>query len=166
MTIKFYGKTNPQYSWLSNFHVAIFTLQGHQWASTEHFYQAMKSEDPEVQRQIRSTATPGQAKRMGSKCERRDDWEDVVGSSALHAIFRDDRGIVVELVKDHFMYTALIAKFTQRPELRTALLNTGTEELHEVAPKDFYWGLGIDGTGQNKLGRMLQLVRAKLPQTR
>lgn len=61
------------------------------------------------------------------------------------------------------MYTALIAKFTQRPELRDALIQTGTEELQEVSPKDHYWGLGADGSGQNKLGRMLQLVRAKLP---
>jgi len=163
MTISFYGETNERYSWLSNFHVAIFTLQGHQWASTEHFYQAMKSEDPEVQLQIRSAATPGQAKRLGSKCERRADWEEPVGTPALHDIFRDDRGIVVELVKDHFMYQALTAKFTQRPELREALILTGTEELQEASPKDYYWGVGADGSGQNKLGRMLQLVRAQLP---
>ena len=160
--IKFYG-VRGQYGFLSNFHGAIFQISNTHYPSVEHWYQAMKSEDPEVQLQIRSAETPGKAKRMGSKCERRADWEEPVGTPQLHDMFRDDRGIVVELVKDHFMYSALIAKFTQRPELREALILTGTEELQEASPKDYYWGVGADGSGQNKLGRMLQLMRAKLP---
>lgn len=161
--IKFYGRKYPQYRFLSNFHVAIFTLQGHQWPSVENFYQAMKSLDPEVQATIREAETPGKAKKLGQACEVRADWEDPVGTPHMHAIFTDPQGIVVHSVKDHFMFQALTMKFTQRKELRDALLLTADEELVEDSPTDLYWGIGKDGTGLNKLGRMLQLVRAQLP---
>lgn len=163
MTIKFYGKSNPNYSFLSNFHTAIFELQGHQWASVEHFYQAMKSTDPEVQAEIRATPLASFAKKLGQVCKVRDDWEHPVGTEHMHALFTDQHGIVVHTVKDHFMFQGLTAKFTQRKELRDALLLTGDHELVEDSPTDTYWGIGKDGTGQNKLGRMLQLVRSRLP---
>ena len=47
-------------------------------------------------------------------------------------------------------------------ELRELLLGTGEEELAEAAPTDFYWGVGRDGTGQNRLGHLLMRIRAKL----
>lgn len=162
MTIRFYGRSNEQYKWMSNFHVAIFTLQGHQWASIEHWYQAMKALDPDVQAMVRSAGTPGEAKRLGRVIACRPDWEDIVGTPALHTLLQDDKGPLVHLVKDHFMFTGLIAKFTQRKELREALLLTASEELVEDSPTDLYWGIGKNGTGLNKLGRMLQLVRSQL----
>ena len=39
---------------------------------------------------------------------------------------------------------------------------TGEEELAEAAPTDFYWGVGRDGTGQNRLGHLLMRIRAEL----
>ena len=125
--IKFYK--HPEYHWLSNFHVAIMTIQGHQWPSCEHFYQAMKAVDPETQAKIRCAETPAEAKKLGRVCECREDWEQPIGTAALHKMFSDDRGIVVHTVKDHFMFQGLIAKFTQRKELREALLLTGDQEL-------------------------------------
>lgn len=163
MTIKFYGHKHEHYRFLSNFHVAIFTLQGKQWPSVEHFYQAMKSTDPDVQESIRNAETPGQAKKLGQTCTCREDWEQPVGTPHMHAIFTDANGIVVHSVKDHFMFQALTAKFTQRHELRDALLLTADHDLQEDSPTDLYWGIGKDGTGLNKLGRMLQLVRSQLP---
>ncbi|MEO6893291.1 MAG: NADAR domain-containing protein, partial [Ktedonobacteraceae bacterium] len=35
-------------------------------------------------------------------------------------------------------------------------------EVVEKAPRDYYWGCGADGTGQNKLGQTLMTVRALL----
>jgi ribA/ribD-fused uncharacterized protein len=161
MTIQFYG-TRGKYSFLSNFHNAIITLDGHQYATVEHYYQSMKTTDPLIAERVRSCPTPGGAKLSGRQIPCREDWADVVGNATLHAIFEDPKGIVVHRVKDHFMFQGLVAKFTQRPELRDALLLTGTEELIEASPTDFYWGVGKNGTGQNKLGRMLQLVRRDL----
>ena len=36
---------------------------------------------------------------------------------------------------------------------------TGTRELVEHTANDSYWGDGGDGTGQNKLGKLLMQVR-------
>jgi len=42
------------------------------------------------------------------------------------------------------------------------LLATEEELLVENAPRDYYWGCGADGSGQNKLGQVLMTVRALL----
>ena len=41
------------------------------------------------------------------------------------------------------------------------LLSTGNQVLIEHS-NDRYWGDGLDGTGQNKLGKILMEVRDKL----
>jgi len=161
--IKFYRPKDP-YGFLSNFRVAIFNLNGQSWPSVEHSYQAAKMVNEEDKQRIACAETPALAKKLGNICPMREDWEQLVGTPALHDLFRDKQGVVVERVKDHFMFSALIAKFTQRKELREALLLTGAEDLVENSPTDFYWGIGRDGTGLNKLGRMLQLVRVRLPE--
>jgi predicted NAD-dependent protein-ADP-ribosyltransferase YbiA (DUF1768 family) len=43
-----------------------------------------------------------------------------------------------------------------------ALIATHPAPLREAAPSDFYWGVGVDGTGCNHLGRLLERVRADL----
>lgn len=60
------------------------------------------------------------------------------------------------------MFQAVLRKFETHPEIRNRLLGTDEEELVESAPGDFYWGCGADGTGQNKLDRILMSVRARL----
>jgi ribA/ribD-fused uncharacterized protein len=157
VTIRFYGTRGP-HGFLSNFYPVIFELDGMQYPSSEHAYQASKTLDPDVHFKIRAAGTAGEACRLGRACERRSDWEEVVGTPALAAKFMDDQGCVVELVKDHFMYSTLIAKFSI-PTLRSKLLSTGAEELIEASPVDGYWG-EAKGFGKNKLGRMLQLIRA------
>ena len=160
--IKFYGRTNEQYRFLSNFYPAEIHIDWLVVPTTEHYYQAMKTLDPDEREAILNAPTPGKARRLGNKCTLRDDWDSVVGTEALHKLFSDDNGIVVESVKDHLMCTALTCKFTQHPDLRDALLLTGSEELVEDSPTDHYWGIGRDGTGKNKLGRMLMLIRNSL----
>jgi len=160
--IEFYSPKD-KYGFLSNFYEAVFELEGQPWLTVEHFYQASKAVHPEERQRIADAATPGLAKKLGRKCECWPDWEASVGTSHLHDKFRDEQGVVVELAKDHFMFSALISKFTQRKDLREALRSTGDEPLVEKSPTDYYWGIGEDGTGLNKLGRMLQLVRASLP---
>jgi predicted NAD-dependent protein-ADP-ribosyltransferase YbiA (DUF1768 family) len=34
--------------------------------------------------------------------------------------------------------------------------------LPKPRPTDFYWGVGRDGTGQNRLGHLLMRIRAEL----
>ena len=59
------------------------------------------------------------------------------------------------------MEDVLYAKFKQHPDLRVMLLGTGTAEL-EYAAYDSFWGSGVDGTGNNQLGKVLTRVREQL----
>jgi len=50
-------------------------------------------------------------------------------------------------------------------ELRELLLGTGHRELVEASPFDHYWGCGADGSGQNRLGRLLMKIREEFRST-
>ena len=65
-------------------------------------------------------------------------------------------------VKDDIMLKALRAKFTQNDHLKDLLLGTKQRELVEHTSNDTYWGDGGDGSGQNKLGKLLMQVRTEL----
>lgn len=71
------------------------------------------------------------------------------------------------------IYEGLVAKFSQNEELKKRLLYTGNDMLAECAVKDRIWGIGLSMTdpdrhdmskwkGQNLLGYVLMMVRAKL----
>ncbi|BEV10810.1 hypothetical protein ATDW_13060 [Asticcacaulis sp. DW145] len=64
--------------------------------------------------------------------------------------------------RDMVMLAALRQKFSTHYKLKALLLSTGDEELAEASPHDFYWGIGGDGSGQNRLGQLLMQVRAEL----
>ncbi len=175
-TIKFYYP-NDLYGEFSNFYARPITIADVQtgevkvWEQTEQFFQAMKSVDPIVQEYVRTTLKrPDQAKTYCSQqVQLRPDWEHAVLGFTEEALknLSDDQGLVVERVKDHFMYQALTAKFTQHTDLGQVLLGTGDALLVEDTQKvgsDPYWGNGPSGNGLNKLGRMLVLVRKFLPQ--
>ena len=65
-------------------------------------------------------------------------------------------------IKDNVMYDALKAKFTQHNELAVLLLETGNKKLIEHTENDAYWGDGGDGTGKNRLGKLLMKIREEL----
>jgi predicted NAD-dependent protein-ADP-ribosyltransferase YbiA (DUF1768 family) len=75
-------------------------------------------------------------------------------------MYQDVRGDIVERTKDFYMFWGLTQKFTQLRDIRARLLGTGDEELVEHS-KDPYWGDAKDGSGLNKLGRMLMVIRAR-----
>jgi len=65
-------------------------------------------------------------------------------------------------VKNDVMYRALKAKFRQHPDLRSLLLSTGNAKLVEHTVNDKIWADGGDGSGQNRLGELLQRVRDEI----
>jgi ribA/ribD-fused uncharacterized protein len=95
--------------------------------------------------QIRLAKSPMHAKKMGQTREKplRPDWEDV---------------------KDDIIREGVLLKFQTHAAIRNILLKTGSEELVENAPGDFYWGCGVDGSGLNRLGEILMEVREQLRQ--
>lgn len=138
--IKFY-KTGEDFGEFSNFYKAKIFIDGKWWASTEHYYQAMKTTNIDEQDLIRSFPSCFLARLAGQKVTLREDFDQV---------------------KDSIMMRALEAKFTQHKDLQDILLNTNDEELVEDSPVDFYWGCGKDGSGQNKLGKLLIELRNQL----
>jgi len=140
MSILFY-KSNAPHGALNNFRHAKMFLYGHWWNNVEAAYQSRKTLDLSEMLAIKKAASPREARNLGQKVTLRSDWE---------------------MIKDQVMYECVLAKFTQHHDLRTQLLNTGSEELIEDSPIDAYWGRGIDGTGKNMLGQILMRVRSEL----
>jgi ribA/ribD-fused uncharacterized protein len=142
MTIRFFSKSET-HSEFSNFAPYGIDLDGKRWATVEHYYQAQKFSDPKVQKAIRSAAKPPIAKSLAdtNRTAIRPDWE---------------------VIKDQVMYRAVRRKFELHADLRDLLLATGDEDIAEAAPTDYYWGVGREGTGQNKLGKIIARIRAEL----
>lgn len=142
MTIYFYTK-NDAYGEFSNFSKHGVEFDGVWWPTVEHFFQAQKFENAEHRENIRNAHTSKQAAELGRSRSFpiRNDWEEV---------------------KDEIMYQAVFKKFKIHPSLAEMLVSTGTEDIVENAPGDYYWGCGKDGSGLNKLGEILVRVRRQL----
>jgi ribA/ribD-fused uncharacterized protein len=142
VTIRFFSKSETHREF-SNFPPYPIDLDGSRWPTVEHYYQAQKFADPELKQRIRKAEKPVIAKSLADKYKTsvRPDWD---------------------AAKDAAMERAVRCKFTQHEGLRELLLATGAEDLAEAAPTDYYWGVGRDGSGQNKLGLLLMRIRAEL----
>ena len=142
MTIHFFSQSETHREF-SNFAPFGIDLDGNRWPTVEHYYQAQKFADVELQAKIRKAEKPIIAKKLADKCRSqiRPDWE---------------------AAKDEVMYRAVRRKFELHSGLRDVLLATGDEEIVENAPTDYYWGVGREGTGQNRLGKIIERIRAEL----
>lgn len=143
MTIDFYHEDKRPYGIFSNFAPFGVELDGHAWRTVEHFFQAQKFEGTASYFDVLWAPTPRAAKNIGHDRARpfREDWE---------------------AVKDRVMLRGVRAKFRRHDCLREILLGTGEVRIVERAKNDYYWGSGEDGTGENKLGKILMRVRDEL----
>ena len=142
MTIYFYT-TKDKYGEFSNFAKYGVELDGKWWKTTEHYFQAQKFLDDDYKEKIRNAPDPKTAANLGRSraVPIREDWEQI---------------------KDDVMRKAVLKKFQTHPKLRELLVGTGEEEIVENAPGDYYWGCGADGSGKNRLGKILQEIRSEL----
>ncbi|HZN35941.1 MAG TPA: NADAR family protein [Pirellulaceae bacterium] len=142
MAIRFYS-TKDKYGEFSNFARFPFILDGREWPTSEHYFQAQKFQDHAYQEKIRTTASPMIAARLGRSraVPIRADWE---------------------AVKLDVMRAAVRQKFRSHPQLAALLLETGNEEIVEVTTRDLFWGCGTSGAGKNWLGKILMEVREQL----
>ncbi len=140
--INFY-RVHEEYGEFSNFAPYPLEIGGKRWPTSEHYFQSQKFAGTPDEEEIRLAATPTLAARIGRDRNRplRPDWERV---------------------KEDVMRAALQAKFTQHAALRERLLATGDALLVEHTKNDAYWGDGGDGTGLNRLGKLLMALRQEL----
>ena len=130
-TVEIVSRFTGKYRFLSNF-----------WpdnnATTEHLYQAYKTEDPDERIWVLDSPTPGIAKQRGRRVTLRPNWDEI---------------------KNAVMLGLLREKFPEDHWLTDLLLGTGEAKLVEGNHwNDTYWGV-CDGRGKNRLGELLMQVR-------
>jgi N-glycosidase YbiA len=140
MTIKFY-KTNDPYGFLNNFFPSRMFVYDRWWSTVEHAYQAQKTLKLNEYDDIWHAATPRIARDLGQKVSIRSDWDNIKYS------------VMKDCVK---------AKFIQNATILQKLAETGSEDIVEDSPIDYYWGCGKDNSGKNMLGKILVEVREEL----
>lgn len=133
------GEFRGVFRFLSNFVPARVILDGVEYPSIEHAFQAAKTLIPD-QRKRFVGGTAAVAKRNGRALLLREDWESV---------------------KIGVMEALLRQKFAADP-FRSMLLATGNAMLVEGNYwGDRFWGV-CGGVGENHLGRLLMKIRAEM----
>ena len=138
----FFSQTDPDADF-SAFAALSFYLDGRQWPTVIHYYQAQKFEDKALQEKIANADTPKRAQKLGSTRfkKRRSDWKQV---------------------KVTMMTRAVYTQMRTHQQLTDKLLETGDKQLVANSNYDYFWGCGRDRRGDNHYGRVLMAVRNKL----
>lgn len=129
-----------EYDFLSNFYPVDIEYEGLIYPTSEHAYQAAKTNDIDSKIKIQKCYSAGSVKKMGRFVEIRDDWE---------------------AVKIDVMREILRLKFSNL-RLKQMLLDTGDKYIEETNTwGDRFWGV-CNGTGKNVLGNLLMQIRGEL----
>jgi ribA/ribD-fused uncharacterized protein len=139
---------------LSNMSEHRIDVDGTQFPTVEHYFQAMKAKefkDDEIYEKIIKAKTAKAAKALGKKVKNfvKEVWDSK---------------------KDDIMRTGIRTKFVQHPELRKQLQETGERMIGEADARNTYWGIGTSMTsekskhpekwrGQNRIGKILMDLR-------
>lgn len=138
--IKFW-RTTEFYGSFSNFSRHPITVDGKFYATTEHYYQAMKCALPHEAECVRLANTPKEAKQIAYQSKMVDHWDSI---------------------KYNIMLDALRYKVAAHPDIKTLLLSTGNSVIIENSPYDNIWGCGKDGKGANLLGTAWMQIRDEI----
>ena len=145
----------------SQWYPCAFEVEGQTYVCAEQFMmhgKAVLFGDTAVAREILDETSPRQHKALGRRVAGYDEQQ-----------WRAHREAVV--------YRGNMAKFSQNPELRDALLATAPTLLVEASPYDRIWGVGLAMSnpaidepsgwrGKNLLGKILTQVRNDLAAAR
>lgn len=118
------------------------------WPTAEHYFQAMRFNDPKMRHRVRDAATPAEAHRLGEP-----GW--------FASFFRRQRADW-EKMRRVYMTRAVYTKCKAWDEVAERLLDTGNKRLIENDQYDYLWGCGRDLRGENLYGQVLMDVRARL----
>lgn len=131
------------YKEFDNRYPAKFTLDGKEWPTVEHYYQASKFPTlPEYQEMIRQLPTAVAAQKAGKTKD---------PQRPIRADWKEQR--------ESIMRKAVTAKFDQNPNLKQLLTDTYPKPIVFADSNDAFWGYGRTKMGQNKLGTILMAYR-------
>lgn len=150
-------KTGVSKSCFSQWYESPFVDEQQTYLTAEHYMMAKKAElfsDNNALKVVLASKTPNEAKKAG---------RGIPG-------FDEDKWLQHRF---EIVVSANFAKFSQNPELKEFLLNTGDSILVEASPVDAIWGIGLaaddpaasephNWQGQNLLGFALMRVRDQL----
>lgn len=123
-----------EWFFLSNFYASPIIYEGILYPTVEHAYQASKTLNKKVRRQISLLPTPGQAKKAGQTVKLRLGWDEM----------RID--VMRELIELKFKIPAL---------RKYLLLTKGVTLIEANTWGDKFWGTNMRGIGRNELGKLL-----------
>ena len=137
MINEFQGK----YRFLSNFYPCTIIYENIEYPSSEHAYQASKTLDKNIRKEISLLDSPGKAKRYWKNKQIRNDWQNV------------NLKIMLDIVRIKFKSNLMLAEW---------LKHTNNQELIEGNNwGDIFWGM-YNGNGENHLGKILMQVRSEI----
>src|SRR5688500_18125961 len=146
-TVRIIDGFTGEWRLLSNFASTPLVFQQISYPTAAHAYQAAKTLDPAVRRQVADARSPGAAKRLGRFVDLRPDWS---------------------YVRVAVMWHILRVKFTPYPDRLDVLRSTGDAHLVEGNLwHDQFWGdchcarRACAEPGENHLGRLLATLRTE-----
>lgn len=130
---------------LSNFYYHPISFDGYLWPTSEHAYQAAKTNNSVSKELIRNAETPARARIIGREVSLIPDWH----------VMR--RAIMRDILAKKFRRVGGLMAFK--------LISTGDALLIAQLQGDHYWGavsVGGKWVGENWLGKLLMDRRAEL----
>jgi N-glycosidase YbiA len=124
-------------NWLRNDYRKDIMIGGIIFPTLEHAYQASKTKDRSIKKQIATTESVSEARKIGRSINKSDDFDT---ESSMTLLLRQ--------------------KFSDK-ELGEMLASLGSVPIVMEGYDDF-WGTGNDGNGQNMMGEILQTLRSDL----
>lgn len=148
-------ETGGEFMGFSNDAKKSVDIDGVTYSTVTHYVgaiEALEAKNDDLHAKILAAGSAKAVKAYLKKLVKKDDWESK---------------------KDVVMGKAVRAKFTQHPELRTKLLETGKRPIGFADARDIYWGIGTSmetdkakkaskWRGLNKLGKLLEDLRSRL----
>lgn len=134
-----------KHRFLSNFYPCKITISEITYPSSEHAYQAHKTDDVDIRKTMAILQTAGAAKKFGKEIPLRRDWE---------------------VVKLKVMNSVLRVKFHTNLDIKEMLRQTKEYTLVEGNHwHDTYWGFCTCqkcACGENHLGKLLMDIRKRI----
>ena len=148
-------ETGGEFMGFSNDAKQTVEIAGTTYSTVTHYIgsmEALEAKNDTMNEKIMKAASAKAAKAYLKKLSKNESWESK---------------------KDQVMRDAIRAKFTQHPELRMKLLDTGKRPIGFADARDIYWGIGTSmdtdkaksaskWRGLNKLGKILEELRSRL----